>query len=120
MQLIYMYQFNIQTHEFKKTECQLVGTHKINDFSYIMSLIKNGKPHRVIRRIKEPGQADVERSSYFVIGYYYEPNKIEDFKKNCIKCLLEYKDKIQNNINSLLGINNLFDESINKLKSSDF
>lgn len=116
MELIYLYQFNINTQEFKLIECELISKSKINDNYYYLRYQKNGKPHSVTRCIKEEGQPNVERNSIFITGYYPDGNQMDDFKKECIRLLNEYKDKCNENINSLLQTIKVCDNAIDILK----
>lgn len=117
MELIYLYQFNINTQEFKLIECELISKKQFNDNCYsIRYKKKNGKPHSVTRYFKEEGRADVERNSLFITGYYPDANQMNDFKKECIRLLNEYKDKCNENINLLLQTIKVCDNAIDILK----
>lgn len=104
MEKVYLYQFNIRTKEIKITECLLKSICKFNEARYLIQIIKNNHFYRMFRNIKDINISNVERQGLFISGVYVENDRIDEFKEECIKQLMLYREKLQNDIKSALRL----------------
>jgi len=57
--------------------------------------IRNNKKRRISKYINDLDSFEVERSGINISACCREDNKMEEFKKECIKYVNEYKEKMK-------------------------
>lgn len=118
MQKIYFYHLNILTQQLKVDEYEL---EKISQghFGYTLTISKNNYRRivrRIVRRISEPNNLELERNGINISCYTYHKDKINEFKALAINHVLEYKNKCQKTIEDMLVAIDNCDESLKLLK----
>lgn len=103
METLYFYVFNIRTNNIKIDQCKIeeITTNYWGDVHYHLLCMRNGKTHRFMRKISNIDSFDVERNNISISACSYDGTKIEEFKKKCIKLILEYKEKCEYHIEQM-------------------
>jgi len=102
MEIIYFYHFNIKTQELRVSKCECKKIYE-NRSSYYLYTIRNNKKRRIVKYIYDLDSFDVERSGINISVCCREDNKMEEFKKECIKYVNEYKEKNEKAIKMVLS-----------------
>ena len=114
MQKIYFYHLNIMTQQLKVDEYELERISP-NHLGHKLTISKNNH-RRIIQRIKDPNQMNLERNGIHVSCYTYHKDKLNEFKALAIDFVLEYKVKCKKTIDDMLQAISNCDASLNLLK----